>query len=233
MPTEMQCAASFPVLSKRPASQLSTLAHSKMAPLTILRKSPFSSRSNATSLIRWCCLQISRLSGVKLLNNAQQGLTKIAKLCQVEKAGGSPLEIEALGSLGYNLSATAPWNRAFPYKSPVINMTSEEMAAGYEKSSGKQVTKQLGSSMAVFDAGFESLKATANPLDKAALAKTISMLKATTTVGVIDFNSGPMPHVVATTPLVGTQYQKGAPGSKYKTAQVIVENSNDRNVPIT
>jgi len=164
---------------------------------------------------------------------AQQGLTKIAKLCQVEKAGGSPLEIEALGSLGYNLSATAPWNRAFPYKSPVINMTSEEMAAGYEKSSGKQVTKQLGSSMAVFDAGFESLKATANPLDKAALAKTISMLKATTTVGVIDFNSGPMPHVVATTPLVGTQYQKGAPGSKYKTAQVIVENSNDRNVPIT
>ena len=164
---------------------------------------------------------------------AQQGLTKIVKLCQVEKAGGSPVEIEALGDLGYNLSTSAPWNPAFPYKSPVTGASSQEMADGYEKSSGKQVTKQLGSSMAVFDAGFAALKAAANPLDKAGLAKAVSTLKTTTTVGVIDFNSGPMPHVVATTPLVGTQYQKTAPGSKYKLVQVIVENTNDPNVPIT
>jgi branched-chain amino acid transport system substrate-binding protein len=164
---------------------------------------------------------------------AQQGLNKIVKICQVEKAGSSPTEIEVLGDLGYNLCTTAPWNPAFPYKSPITNLTSPELADGYEKTSGKQVTKQLGSSMAVFDAGIEALRAAANPLDKSALAKAISTLKTTTTVGLIDFNTGPIPHVVATTPLVGTQYQRAAVGSKRKLQQVVVEHSNDPNVPIT
>jgi branched-chain amino acid transport system substrate-binding protein len=96
----------------------------------------------------------------------------------------------------------------------------------------RQVTMQLGSSMAVFDAGVAALKSTVDPLDKAALAKSISTLKTITTVGEIDFNTGPMPHVVATTRFVGTQYQKTKPGSKWKAEQVVIENSEDPNVPI-
>jgi len=164
---------------------------------------------------------------------AQQGVAKSVKLCQVEKAGASPAEIELLGDLGFNLCTTAPWNPAFPYKSPVTGQSSRELADGYEKSSGKQVTKQLGSSLAIIDAGIEALKAAGNPLDKSGLAKAISTLKTTTTVGPVDFNTGPIPHVVATTPLVGTQYQKAAPGGKFKLQQVVFENSNDPNVPIT
>ncbi|WP_035660687.1 ABC transporter substrate-binding protein [Bradyrhizobium sp. Ec3.3] len=164
---------------------------------------------------------------------AQQGLTKTTKIMEAAKAAGSPVEIEALGALGINVSNVAPWNPAFPYTSPVTKLTSQQMADGYEKASSKQVTMQLGSSMAVFDAGLEAVRSAGNPLDKAALAKAISTLKATTTVGVVDFNTGPMPNVIATTPLVGSQFQKATAGSKFKIAHVICEHSNDPNVPIT
>ena len=114
---------------------------------------------------------------------AQQGLTKIVKIAQPAKAGGSPTEINALGPIGVNLCVAA-------------------------------------------------LKSTTDPLDKAALAKSISTLKTITTVGEIDFNSGPMPHVIATTRFVGTQYQKTKPGSKFNVEQLVIENSEDPNVPI-
>jgi hypothetical protein len=40
-----------------------------------------------------------------------------------------------------------------------------------------------------------------------------------------------MPHVIATTRFVGTQYQKTKPGS-IKVEQVVIENSEDPNVPL-
>jgi branched-chain amino acid transport system substrate-binding protein len=164
--------------------------------------------------------------------SAQQGLTKIVKICQPAKAGSSPQEIEALGDLGFNLCVCAPWNRTFPYKSSVTGQTGQEIVDGYEAATGRQATQQLGGSMAVFDVGFAALRATADPLDKAGLAKTISTLKTTATVGDVDFNVGPVPHVVAVTRFVGTQYQKPAAGSKWKTDVVVIENSEDPNVPI-
>ncbi|MGA3307782.1 MAG: ABC transporter substrate-binding protein [Xanthobacteraceae bacterium] len=163
---------------------------------------------------------------------AQQGLTKTVKIIQPAKAGTSPTEINALGQLGFNVCACAPWNTAYPYKSPVTGMTSRELTDRYENASGRQVTQILGCSMAVFDAGIAALKSSGNPLDKAALAKSISTLKTITTVGEIDFNTGPMPHVIATTRFVGTQYQKTKPGSKFKVDAVVVENSEDPNVPL-
>src|SRR5262249_58010864 len=105
---------------------------------------------------------------------------------------------------------------AFPYKSAVTGMNSKEMTEGYEKASGRQVTQQMGSSMAVFDAGIAALKATPNPLDKAALAKSISTLKTTTIVGEVDFNTGPMPHVIPTTRFRGTQYLQTNPRRQCK-----------------
>jgi len=163
---------------------------------------------------------------------AQQGITKIVKIAQPAKACGSVTEITALGQLGYNLCVCSPWNPAFPYKSPVTGMNSRELTDGYEKASGRQANQQMGATMSELDAGFAALQATTNPLDKPALAKTISTLKTITTIGPVDFNVGPMPHVIATTKFVGTQYQKAKPGSKWKVEQVVIENSELPDVPL-
>ena len=164
---------------------------------------------------------------------AQQGFAKTTKIVTPTKSGGNPSEIEALGNLGYNLTTTSPWVPAAPYKSPVLGLTSQQLADGYEAASGKQVTQQLGSSNAVFDAGIQALQMSGNPLDKAALAKTLSNLKCETTVGLIDFNTGPMPHVIAVTPLFGTQWRKAPKGSKWKVEQVVAENAADPNYKVT
>ena len=95
------------------------------------------------------------------------------------------------------------------------------------------MTQQLGSTNAVFDAGIQALQMSGNPLDKAALAKTLSNLKGETTVGRIDFNTGPMPHVIAVTPLFGTQWRKAPKGSKWKVEQVVAENAADPNYKVT
>lgn len=62
------------------------------------------------------------------------------------------------------------------------------------------------------------------------LAKSISTSKTITTVGEVDFNVGPMLHVIATARLVGTPCQKSKLGSEFKVEQVVIENSEDPNV---
>src|ERR1700733_10348971 len=72
---------------------------------------------------------------------AQQGFAKTTKVATPTKSGTNPSEIVALGDLGYNLTTTSPWVPAAPYKSPVLGMASQELADGYEATSGKQVTQ--------------------------------------------------------------------------------------------
>ena len=51
------------------------------------------------------------------------------------------------------------------------------------------------------------------------LAKSISTSKTITTVGEVDFNVGPMPHVIATSRFVGIQCQKSKPGSEFRSSR--------------
>ncbi len=162
---------------------------------------------------------------------AQQGYTRMVKIAQIAKTGLFPSQVEALGSLGPNLATACYWHKDFPYKSPLTGLASKEIAEGYEKASGKQWTQQLGATMSLFDAGVAALQASGDPLDKAGVAKAISTLHAPTTVGVIDFTKGPVPNCF-NTDIIGTQWVKAKPGSKYKLDMVITENANDKNVPI-
>ena len=163
---------------------------------------------------------------------AQQGYTKMVKIAQIAKTGLFPSQVEALGSLGYNLSSAAYWHKAFPYKSPLTGVGGEELADGYEKASGKQWTQQLGASMSVFDAGFAALTASGAPTDKSAVAKALSILKTTTMVGKVDFTSGPVPNV-SPGPIIGTQWVKAPAGSRFKLAYPVTENATDPNVPVS
>ena len=162
---------------------------------------------------------------------AQQGYTKMVKVAQIAKTGLFPSGIESLGSLGDKLASSFYWHRDFPYKSSLTGVTARELADGYEKSTGKQWMQQLGASMSLFDAGFAALKASGAPKNKAALAKALSTLKTTTSVGKVDFTSGPVPNVSPTL-LVNTQWLKAKPGSKYAFEDVIINNGGDSLIPV-
>jgi branched-chain amino acid transport system substrate-binding protein len=163
---------------------------------------------------------------------AQQGYTKMVKIVQVAKTGLFPDGVEALGSLGYNLASACYWHKAFPYKSSLTGVSGDELADGYEKSSGKQWTQQLGATLAAFDAGLQALQNSGAPNDKAAVAKAIATLKTTTINGVVDFTSGPVPNV-SPGPIIGAQWVKAPAGSKFKLNYVITENATDKNVPVS
>jgi branched-chain amino acid transport system substrate-binding protein len=162
---------------------------------------------------------------------AQQGYTKMVKIAQIAKTGLFPSDIQAVGELGNNLATAAYWHPTFPYKSSLTSLTGQQLGDGYTAATGKQWEQQLGASMALLDAGFETLKASANPNDKAAVGKALAALNTTTMVGKVDFTSGPVPNV-STTPIIGAQWVNAAAGSKFKFDLVIVDNTPDPNVPI-
>ncbi|WP_426409972.1 ABC transporter substrate-binding protein [Bradyrhizobium ganzhouense] len=162
---------------------------------------------------------------------AQQGYTKIVKICQVAKTGLFPSDVEALGNLGVNVGSACYWHKSFPYKSSLTAVSGSELADGYEKASGKQWTQQLGATLSLLDAGFETLKRASDPKKKDTVVQALSRLSTTTIGGKVDFTSGPVPNV-SPGPIIGTQWIKAAAGSKFKLDYVVTENATDPNVPV-
>ena len=139
--------------------------------------------------------------------------------------------MEALGPIGVGLASATYWAPTFPYTSSLTNISSKDLATGYQSSVGKQWSQQLGPSMALFDTAAAALKAASDPKDKAALAKAISTLEVETPIGRLHWGKGPNANVVATS-FVGGQWIQAPAGSKYKLDFVICENSSDPNVPV-
>jgi branched-chain amino acid transport system substrate-binding protein len=163
---------------------------------------------------------------------AQKGLARQIKIVQLAKAGLFAQEMEVLGALGHGMASGAYWHRAFPFVSPVAGIGCDALADGFEKASSKPWSQQVGAQMALIDVAIEALKKSANPVDKAAIAKAISTLSVTTATGVVDFTRGPVPNV-ATTGLVGTQWVKAAAGPKFPFALNVTSNVLIPAVPIT
>lgn len=160
---------------------------------------------------------------------AQRGLAQQVKIVQTAKAGLFAAELEALGQLGQGIHSGAYWHRSFPFASPATGLSSAELADGYQKASGKAWNVQIGATASLFDAALAAVRASGNPGDRAALAAALAKLKAPTAVGDVDFTTGPVPNV-ATTGLVGVQWQRGANG---KFSVNIVSNADHPKVPLT
>ena len=161
---------------------------------------------------------------------AQQGYTKMVKIAQIAKTGLFPSQVDALGSLGINLAGGCYWHKTFPYLSSLTGLNGKDLASGYDASSGKEWTQQLGATMSLLDAGFAALKGSSNPRSKETVAKAIAGLKTETIAGMVDFTSGPVPNV-ATGPIIGGQWVKPKDG-KFKLDFIITENANDAKVPV-
>ena len=93
------------------------------------------------------------------------------------------------------MPSAAYWHKAFPYKSSLTEISSAELADGYEKAPAAAMwTRQLGATLALFDAGRRA-PASGDPKTKASVAKAMSTLKTVTIDGPIDFTPGPVPNV--------------------------------------
>jgi branched-chain amino acid transport system substrate-binding protein len=160
---------------------------------------------------------------------AQQGYKP--KIAQIAKTGLFPSQVEALGDIGLNLASAAYWTPTYPYTSSLTNVSSKQLAEGYQNESGKQWNQQLGPSLALFDVAASVLKAVSNPKDKAAVAAAIGKADVQTPIGRLQWGKGPNANVVAT-PIIGGQWVAAPAGSKYKLDFVLCENSSDTNVPI-
>jgi branched-chain amino acid transport system substrate-binding protein len=162
---------------------------------------------------------------------AQQGYTRMVKIAQIAKTGLFPSTVESLGSLGDKLASGCYWHRDYPYKSSLAGISSRTLADDYEHGTGKQWSQQLGASLSLFDAGITALKNSGAPKDKAAVAKALSKLKIDTIVGKVDFTSGPVANV-SPTAIIGFQWVKSKPGSKFPFDAVITEHAGDPKVPV-
>ena len=164
---------------------------------------------------------------------AQQGLTRQFRIAQIAKTGLFPSQVAAVGKRGPGLASAAYWTPHFPYKSSLTNLTSKQIGDGYEKTRKREWNQQLGSSMALLDAGVAALRASGNPKDKSKVAAAIAKLKVETPNGVLHWGVGgkknPFPNVVAT-PIIGGQWVRGT--GHFPLDFVLCEHSDDPHVKI-
>ena len=166
---------------------------------------------------------------------SQQGYISHVRIAQIAKTGLFPSQVSSLGALGNGLASGVYWAGTWPYKSSLTGVTSQQLASGYESSSGKQWNQQLGASLSLFDVAAALLQKSGDPKNKAKVAATMPTLTVDTPVGHLDWSKGPtLAGVqignVQSTPIIGGQWKAGV--SKWPVDFVICEHAADPNVPI-
>jgi branched-chain amino acid transport system substrate-binding protein len=167
---------------------------------------------------------------------AQQGYTKMVKIAQIAKTGLFASQVDAVGSLGYNLASAEYWGPTWPYSSSLTGITSAQLGADYTKHTNRYPNQQAGATLALFDVAAAALKASGNPKDKTKVANAMKTLKVQTPLGLLHWGAGgaknPVPNVVAT-PIPGNQWRKAPKGSKFGLQLVICEHADDHKIPVS
>lgn len=132
-----------------------------------------------------------------------------------------PSGIESMGRLGDGLSTEVWWTPGFPFKSSLTGEDCHALAAAWEDQQKKQWTQPLGYSHALWEVAIDTLKRSANPLDRTANRDSLKATNLNTMVGPIRFTGKPHANICKT-PLLGGQWVKGA---KWPFDLKIVDNS--------
>ncbi len=161
----------------------------------------------------------------------QQGLKP--KAASIGKAILFPVAVEALGKNGNNLSSEVWWSPNHPFKSSLTGQSAKDIAAAYEKSSGKQWTQPIGFVHALFELAVDVAKRSGDVGDNKGMVKAIAATKLDTVVGPIAWDGKKLPPFaaknVAKTPLVGGQWRLRN-GNKYDI--VITDNKTAPEIPV-
>jgi len=160
----------------------------------------------------------------------QQGFNPI--IATVGKALLFPQSLEALGTIGYNLSSECWWSPNHPFKSSLTGQTCQEIADQYEKDNNAQWTQPIVH-YAIFEVVVDALKRTTNVDDKATIRDAVKATDMQTLDGHITWGSSdkklnPVPNV-CTTAIAGGQWIKG---TKYPYDLVVVNNVYSTEVPV-
>ena len=159
----------------------------------------------------------------------QQGFNPI--IATVGKALLFPQSLEALGTIGYNLSSECWWSPNHPFKSSLTGQTCKEIAAQYETDNNQQWTQPI-LHYAIFEVVANALSRATNVDDKANVRDAIKATDMQTIGGHITWTStdkklNPVPNV-CTTPIVGGQWVKG---TKYPYDLQVVNNNLYPDIP--
>ena len=158
---------------------------------------------------------------------AQQGY--FPKITQWQKAATLESDMEALGAISNNVATGLYWSAAWPYTWATTGMTAKQLGDGWTTQSGKYPHPQLGGTAALIDVGIAALKASGDPKNKQAVADAMKTLSVDTALGKLTWGTGPNANVVPT-PIINGQWIKSTGKSKFEW--VIVENANDKNIPV-
>lgn len=143
-----------------------------------------------------------------------------------------PSGLAAQGDRGDRLTTEVWWTPGFPYKSSLTGQSAKDLAAEYERATGRQWTQPLGYAHAIWEVGIEALKRAKNPRDKKAVRDALKTMKFDTIVGTINWADTPIKSV-AKTAVLGGQWRSGkAVGSRHKYELLITNNGAAPKIPV-
>ena len=141
-----------------------------------------------------------------------------------------PSALTALGDAGDGMSTEVWWTPNFPYKSSITGQSAKELAAEWEKSTGKQWTQPIGYGHALWETALHALKTATDPKDKKAVRDAIAKMNMNSIVGPINFKDSPIKSV-AVTELAGGQWRRTTSG-KFPYELLIVYNGTAKKIPV-
>jgi len=136
---------------------------------------------------------------------AQQGYQP--KVITLGKAFLFPADVGSLGPRGVGVTSEVWWTPDHPYKSSLTGIGCKELAAGYEKDTGRHWTQPIPFKHALFEVVIDVLKRTKDPNDPQAILAAITATDIKTIVGPVKWTGNPVKNV-CTTPVVAGQWQK-------------------------
>ena len=136
---------------------------------------------------------------------AQQGYKP--KVITLGKAFLFPADVASLGPRGVGVTSEVWWTPLHPFKSSLTGVSCQELAAAYEKDTGRHWTQPIPFKHALFEVVIDVLKRTKNPKDPKSILEAITATNLPTIVGPVNWNGNPVKNV-CTTPVVAGQWQK-------------------------
>ncbi|ODU06600.1 MAG: branched-chain amino acid ABC transporter substrate-binding protein [Rubrivivax sp. SCN 71-131] len=141
-----------------------------------------------------------------------------------------PSAVQSMGDAGDGMGTEIWWTPNFPFKSSITGQSAKELAAEWEKSTGKQWTQPIGYGHALWETALAAIKGAADPKSRKALRDAIAGMKLDSIVGSINFKESPIKSI-AVTPMVSGQWRKSK-GGKFPYDLLITHNGTAPMIPV-